>query len=91
MYYTDLDLVRARLNTAELPETVKQAYLQVLTHLNAISTLLTPEDAQDDGASEAGFDELQRLFAQHQRRRLDLEQEFPQLALLSRPAGWEDN
>lgn len=91
MYYTDLDLVRARLASAEVPVGVKASYVQVLANLNAISVLLAPGDALEDDPAEAGQAELMALFSQHQRRRVALESEFPLLAVLTRPVGWRGN
>ena len=91
MYYTDLKLVRTRLAGADLPERIKQSYLQVLDNLNAISVLLAPGSGLDDDPAEAGQEELLELFAHHHRRRLALEAESPLLVVLTRPVGWRGN
>ncbi|THF70719.1 hypothetical protein E7T06_06160 [Deinococcus sp. Arct2-2] len=89
MYYTDLDLIRARLVETDLPAEVQLSYLQVLANLNALSILLTPEGEDDLDAPE--HTQLSHLFAQHQQRRVFLETEYPALAVLSRPKGWGGN
>lgn len=89
MYFTLIDLVRARLAESDVPAPVAQAYVQVLTNLNALSVLMTPEDDEDLSSPE--MIELHRLFAQHQRRRTRLEEQYPILAVLARPAGWQGN
>lgn len=91
MYYTDLRLVRTRLAAADLPERIKQSYLQVLDNLNAISVLLAPGSGLEDDPAEEGQEALMELFAQHHRRRLALEAEHPLLVVLTRPAGWQGN
>lgn len=47
MYFTFVEQVRARLSESDVPTPVAQAYLQVLTNLNALSVLMAP-DGEDD-------------------------------------------
>lgn len=89
MYFTFVEQVRARLAESDVPAPVAQAYLQVLTNLNALSVLLAPDG--DDEPNSPEVVHLTRLFAQHQRRRVQMEEEHPILAVLSRPAGWQGN
>lgn len=89
MYFTDIEQIRTRLAESDLPAPVVQAYLQVLTNLNALSMLMAPEGDDEQDSPETAH--LNRLFAQHQRRRLQMEEEYPILAVLSRPAGWQGN
>ncbi|GMA17326.1 hypothetical protein E5F05_07260 [Deinococcus metallilatus] len=89
MYFTFIEQVRARLAESDVPIPAAQAYLQVLTNLNALSVLMAPDSDDDLNSSELAH--LTRLFAQHQRRRVQMEEEHPLLAVLSRPAGWQGN
>ncbi|GBF07546.1 hypothetical protein DAERI_150064 [Deinococcus aerius] len=89
MYFTFVEQVRARLAESDVPTPVAEAYLQVLTNLNALSVLMVPDS--DDDLNSPEMTHLTRLFAQHQRRRMRMEEEHPLLAVLSRPAGWRGN
>lgn len=89
MYFTFVEQVRARLAESDVPAPVAQAYLQVLTNLNALSVLMSPDG--DDDLNSPDMAHLTRLFAQHQRRRVQMEEDHPILAVLSRPAGWRGN
>ncbi|MBI0445346.1 hypothetical protein [Deinococcus sp. DB0503] len=89
MYFTFVEQVRARLAESDVPTPVAQAYLQLLTNLNALSMLMAPDGDDDLNSPETAH--LTRLFAQHQRRRVQMEEEYPILAVLSRPAGWRGN
>lgn len=89
MYFTFVEQVRARLAESDVPTPISQAYLQVLTNLNALSVLMAPDG--DDDLNSPELAHLTRLFVQHQRRRIQMEEEHPILAVLSRPAGWQGN
>lgn len=89
MYFTFVEQVRARLAESNVPAPVAQAYLQVLTNLNALSVLMAPDGDHDLNSPELAH--LTQLFAQHQRRRVQMEEEHPILAVLSRPAEWQGN
>ena len=89
MNFTDVELVRARLMDSTVPAPIGQEYLQVLTNLNALSVLMAP--AGDDDLNSPDMTHLTRLFAQHQRRRVQMEEEHPILAVMSQPVGWQGN
>lgn len=89
MYFTFVEQVRAHLAESDVPAPVAQAYLQVLTNLNALSVLMLPDG--DDDLNTPEVTHLTRLFAQHQRRQVQIEEEHPILAVLSRPAGRQGN
>lgn len=86
--FFDVEAVRVRLAEVDVPADVGRAYLAVLTNLNALSDLLSPHPELED---EAGQPQLERLFLSHQRRRQQLEAEYPVLATLVRPTGWQGN
>lgn len=89
VYFTYVEQVRARLAEHDISAPMSQAYLQLLTNLNALSMLMAPDG--DDDLDGPEFAHLTRLLAQHQERRVQMEAEYPILAVLSWPAGWQGN
>ncbi|ULH14482.1 hypothetical protein MF271_10595 [Deinococcus sp. KNUC1210] len=80
-----LDLVHARLADSSLPADVQREYLQVLTNLLVLFDLLGPDDDGQTGPQQA---KLQQLYRNHLSRRTQLETEYPELVVVSRPEGW---
>lgn len=78
--FYDVELIRARLGLTEVPAPIAMEYLQVLTNLNALETLLTPCTFD-----EPGQDALAKLCREHHERRAELEAAHPLLSALSRP------
>lgn len=86
MQFFDVEAIRARIAQTDVPADVGMAYLQVLTNLNAMSHLMSPNvDLQD----EPGQEELERLFQRHQERRAALESQFPELTVAARSDDWQ--
>ena len=80
-----IDLVHARLADSTLPAAVQREYLQVLTNLYVLFDLLGPDDDGGTGPEQA---KLQQLYLNHLSRRTQLEAEYPELIVMSRPEGW---
>lgn len=83
--FFDIATIRSRLERIDVDPVTKQAYLTTLLNINMIGDLLSPHPEMEE---EDGRPQLERLFQAHQRRKQQLELEFPVLATLSRPAGW---
>lgn len=79
-YFYDVELIRARIGLTDVPAPIAMEYLQVLTNLNALETLLAP-----CSFGEPGQDALAKICQDHHERRAELEAIHPVLSALSRP------
>ncbi|RTR27491.1 hypothetical protein [Deinococcus radiophilus] len=75
----DTEKARQYLIDTEVPPAVCKEYLSILTNLNALHSLLTPEDLAD--AVSLSQSHLEKITDSHQARKHALEEAYPDLEL----------